>query len=129
MVTRDIESALLRRHVASDQGNRNVDIQKHPAVKTMNVIVPFNAAIVSAGLVREGQFLDQPVLREQMQSPVYGAITDPRIATTHALKNFARGQVALRPSNLVKHLCPLSCIPESLSGHLTAQSFYENESQ
>ena len=64
MVTADVESTLLRRDVQRHQGDRNVDVEQHAALQAVHVIVPFDTPVVPACLVREGQLLDQPVLRE-----------------------------------------------------------------
>jgi len=63
VMTRDVEAALFRRNVARNQGNRNIDIPQHAAVQAMHVIVPLDTPIVSTGLIRECQFLDQSVFR------------------------------------------------------------------
>ncbi len=95
MVTADVESALFRRDMKRHQGDRDVDVEEHSALQAMHVVVPFDTPVVPACLVRERQFLDQPVLREQVERPVDRAIRDAGIAPSHALENLARGQVAL----------------------------------
>ncbi len=127
MVTADVESALLRRHVQRHQGDRDVDVEEHSALQAVHVIVPFDTPVVPACLIRERQLLDQPVLREQVQRPVDRAVGDAGIAPPHALEDLARGQVALRPAHLVEHFRPLRCVSESLPGHRTTKR--DNESQ
>ena len=119
MVTANVESALFRCDVQRHQGDRDVDVEEHSALQAMHVIVPFDAPVVPAGLIGERQFLDQPVLRQQVQRSVYRAVGDTGVAPSYALEDLARGQVALRPTHLVEHLCPLSCVAESLPGHRT----------
>ena len=62
----DIEPTLLRGHVHGHESNGDVDIEQHAAGLAMHVIVPLHPAVVATGLVGEGQFLDQPMLREKM---------------------------------------------------------------
>ena len=121
VVTADVESALLRRDVKRHQGDGNIDVEKHSALQAMNVVMPFDSAVVPACLIGEGQLLDQPVLREQMQRTVDRAVGDARIAPPHALEYLARGQVVFRPADLIEHFRPLRCISESLPRHHTAK--------
>ncbi len=122
MVTADVESALLRRDVERHQGDRNVDVEEHPALQAMHVVVPLDATVVPARLIRERQFLDQSVLGEQMQRAVDRAVSDARVTPPNALEDLARRQVALRPANLVEDFRPLRCIAESLPCHSTANT-------
>jgi hypothetical protein len=117
VVTADVESTLFRRNVQCHQGDRDVDVEEHSAFQAMHVIVPFDTRVVPACLIGERQFLEQPVLRQQVQRPIDRAIGDARVAASHALENLAGGQVALRPTHLVEHFRPLGCISESLPGH------------
>jgi hypothetical protein len=119
VVTVDIESALLCRDVQRHKGDRDVDVEEHSTFQAVHVVVPFNTPVISAGLIGEGQFLNQPVLREQVQRAVDRAVGDARVAPPHALEDLARGQVALRPAYLVEHLRPLRCVSESLPRHFT----------
>jgi hypothetical protein len=127
VVTADVESGLFRRNVECHEGDRNVDVEEHPALQAVHVVVPFDAPIVPAGLIGERQFLDQPVFREKMQRAIDRAVGNARITPPHALKDLARGQVALRPADLVEHFRPLRCVSKSLARHRTAKR--DNESQ
>jgi hypothetical protein len=127
VVTIDVESALFCRHVKRHQGDRDIDIEQHPTLKAVHVIVPFNSPVVPACLVRERQLLDQPVLREEVQRPVNRAVADARVASSHALEDLAGGQVALRPAHYLKDLSPLCCVSESLPRHHITKR--DNESQ
>ena len=127
MVTVDVESALFRRDVQRHQGNRDVDVEEHPTLQAVHVIVPFDSPVVSACLVRERQLLDQPVLREEVQRPVNRAVADTWIASSHALEDLAGGQVALRPAHDLEDLSPLCCVTESLPRHRITKC--NNESQ
>ena len=127
VVAIDVESALLGRDVERHQGDRNVDVEEHSALQTVHVIVPFDTTVVPACLIRERQLLDQPMLGEQVKRPVDGAISNPRVAPTHALENLARCEMALRPAHLIEHFRPLRCVSESLPGHHTTKC--DNESQ
>ena len=64
MVTVDVKSTLLRRNMERHQCNRNVDIEQHPALQAVHMVVPFDAPVVPARLIRESQLLNQPVLGE-----------------------------------------------------------------
>ena len=126
MVTADVESTLFRRNVQCHQGDRDVNVQKHAALQTVHVVVPFDTPVIPACLICERQLLDQPVLREQMQRPIDRAVGDAWVAPPHTLENLARGQVTLRAPHLVEHFCPLGCVPESLPKHRTTKC--DNES-
>jgi hypothetical protein len=91
----DVETALLCGHVQRHQGDRDIDVEKHSTLQAMHMIVPFDTPIVPACLIRECQFLDQSVLREQMQRAIDRAVGDAGIAPSHALENLAGGQVSL----------------------------------
>ena len=95
MVAVDIEPALLRGHVHGHEGNGNIDIKQHAASLAMHVVVPFYPAVVAAGLVSKGQFLDQPVLRQQVKRAVNGAVSDVRIAPADMLENLPCGEMRL----------------------------------
>jgi hypothetical protein len=127
VVTIDVKSALFRRHVQRHQGNRDVDVEEHPTLQAVHVIVPFYSPVVPTCLVRERQLLDQPVLREEMQRPVNGAVADAWVTSSHTLEDLASGQVAMRPAHYLEDLSPLCCVSESLPRHRIAKR--DNESQ
>ena len=122
MVTVNVKSALLRRHVKRHQGDRDVDVEEHSTLEAMHVVVPFDTPVVAAGLIRERQLLDQPVLREEVQRPVDRAVGDAWIAPPDALEDLPCRQVALRPAHLVEYFRSLRCISESLPWHWTANT-------
>jgi hypothetical protein len=122
VVTADVESALFRRDVECHEGDGNVDVEEHAALQTVHVVVPLDAPIVAAGLVGERQLLDQSVFRQQVQRAIDRAIGDARVTPPHALKDLARGQVALRATHLVEDFRPLRCVSESFPSHCTAQT-------
>jgi hypothetical protein len=127
VVTVDVESALFRRHVQRHQGNRDVDVEEHPTLQAVHVIVPFDSPVVPACLISERQLLDQPVLREEVQRPVNRAVADAWVASSHTFEDLARGQVALRPAHDLEDLSPLCCVSESLPRHRITKR--DNESQ
>ena len=127
MVTVDIESALLCRDVQCHKGDRDVHVEEYSAFQAVHVVVPFDTPVIAAGLIGEGQLLDQPVLRQQVQRAIDRAVRDARVAPPHALEDLARGQVALRAAHLIEHFRPLRCISESLPWHHTTKR--DNESQ
>ena len=122
MVTTDVESALFRRHVERHQGNRNINVQEYPALQTVHVVVPLDAPVIPAGLIRERQFLDQSVLGEQVQRAVDRAVGDARVTPPDALEDLARRKVALRPAHLVEDFRSLCCMSESLPWHPTTNT-------
>ena len=122
MVTADVESALFRRDVECHQGNRNINVEEHPALQTVHVVVPLDAAVVPARLIRERQFLDQSMLGEQVQRAVDRAVGDARVTPPDALEDLSRRQVALRPTHLFEDFRSLRCISETSSWHWTANS-------
>ena len=127
MVTVDVESALFRRHVQRHQGNRDIDVEEHPTLQAVHVIVPFDSPVVPARLVRERQLLDHSVLREEVQCPVNRAVADAWVASSHSLEDLASGQVALRPAHYLEDLGPLCCVSESWPRHRITKC--DNESQ
>lgn len=89
----NVESTLLRGHVHGHQGNRDIDIQQHAACLAMHVVVPLHPAVIAASLVREREFLDQPMLRKKVKRAVNRAVPDMRIPATDTLENLPGGQV------------------------------------
>jgi hypothetical protein len=85
----------------------------------VHVVVPLDAPVIPAGLIRERQFLDQSVLGEQVQRAVDRAVGDSRVTPPDALEDLARRQVALRPAHLVEDFRSLRCMSESLPWHRT----------
>jgi hypothetical protein len=117
MVAGDIEATLLRSDVAGDQRHGNVDIQKHTTLQAVDVIVTLYATVVSAGLVRERQLLNQAVLGQKVERAIDGAVTNPRVAPPDTFKNLASGQVTLGEANLIEPRGTLNCVLEALSWH------------
>jgi hypothetical protein len=119
VVTADVESALFRCDVECHEGNGNVDVEKHSALQAVHMVMPLDAPVVPACLIGERQLLDQSVFREQVQRAIDRAISDARVTPPYALKDLARGQVALRPAHLVEHFRPLRCVSKSFPRHRT----------
>jgi hypothetical protein len=126
VMTRDVEPALLRRHVAGDQGDRDIDIEEHAAELAVDVIVPVDTRVVAARLVREGELLNQPMFREEMERPVDRPVADAGIGAPDALEDLAGCQVSLGTTNLFQHCRALGRIPKPWSWHLITE--LENES-
>jgi hypothetical protein len=63
-MARDVKTALLRGHVASDQGHRDVHIQQHATFQAVHVVMSLDTSIVSTRLIRERQLLNETVRRE-----------------------------------------------------------------
>lgn len=89
----DIEPALLRGHVHGHQGNRDIDIEQHAARLAMHVVVPLDPAVVATGLVRERQFLNQPMLGEEVERAVDRAVPDVRIPAADTLEYLSGREV------------------------------------
>ncbi len=116
VVVGDIKPTLFRRHVTCDQRHRNLNIQQSAAPEAMHVIVPFDATVVAARLVGEGELLDQAMFRQQMQRAVHGPVGYARIATSYAFEDLSGGQMLLRESHFLQHQRPLGRILELPSG-------------
>jgi hypothetical protein len=98
------KSALLFRHVPGDQRHRNVNVDERTAAGAENVVVPINPGVVTTGLISEAQFLDFAMLSQQVKRAIDSAVRNPRIALSHALEDFPRGQVAIRfPHHIENH--------------------------
>lgn len=113
----DFEPALLRSHVHGHEGNGNVDIEQHAAGLAMHVVMPLDPAVVTAGLVSKGQFLDQPMLRKQVQRAVDRAVSDVRIPPADSLEDLTSGEVQLRLADCRQHRGALGCVLEPLTWH------------
>lgn len=75
------------------------------------MIVTVGSTVVPARLIGEGQFLDQPMLDEQMERPVDGAVGQLWIALAYTLEDFARRQVLIRVLDNVENHRALRCLP------------------
>lgn len=113
----DIEPALLRGHMHGHQGYRDIDIEQHAAGLAMHVVVSLHPAVVAAGLVRERQLLDQPMLREKVKRAVHRAVPDVWVTAADALENLPGGEVRLRLTDNVQDSGALGCVPKPLTWH------------
>jgi len=113
----DLEPTLLRGHVHGHEGNGDIDIEQHAAVLAVNMVVPFYPAVVAAGLVREGQFLNQPMFREQVKRAVDRAVPNVWIAAANTLENLASGEMRLRLAHNFQYRGALGCVLEPLTWH------------
>ena len=59
------------------------------------MVVSLAPAVVAGSPIGEGELLDEPMLGQEMQRAIDRAVTDTRVAATHALEDLARGQVAI----------------------------------
>ena len=107
----DGEPAPLLRDMAGNQCLGNLDIAHQPTAGAVDMIVPVDPGIVTAGVIRKRQLLDQSVLRKQMQRPVNGAVRDARVSSPHPLENLASGEMLLRIDNLAQDHRPLGRLP------------------
>ncbi len=89
----DIEPALLRGHMHGHERNGNVDIEQHAARLAVHVVMPFHPAVIAAGLVSEGQFLDQPMFRKQVERAIDRAVSNVRIPAAYPLENLTGGEM------------------------------------
>lgn len=113
----DIEPALLRGHVHGHECNGDIDIEQYAARLAMHMVVPFYPAVVAAGLISEGQFLDQPMLGKEMKRAVDRPVPDMRIMTPDALEDLPSGEMRRRLADGLENRCALGCIPETLTWH------------
>jgi hypothetical protein len=131
VVARNVESALLARNVTSDERYRYIDVKQHTALQAVHVVVPIDPTVVATGLVGERQFLNQPMLSQEMQRSIDRAIGNPRVTPPHPLEDFAGREMSIRRPNLVQDLDSLRRIFESGSnqrGHQNTTNLNENES-
>ena len=117
MVTRDIKSALLGRDVASDESDRNVDVEQHPTLQAMHVIVSIDPAVIATSLIGERQLLNQAVFCEEMQRAVDRSVSDPRFTPPHTLEYFAGSEMTIGRPDFVQDFDPLRRVLESGSNH------------
>jgi hypothetical protein len=106
-MTGDIKSTLFRCHVARDQRNRDINVEKDSALQAVNVIVPLDAGVIAAGLISKRQLLNQAMLGQEMQCAIDRAIANAWILTAHALEDLTRGQMRLSVTNHIEDRCPL----------------------
>jgi hypothetical protein len=101
VVTCDIESTLLGRHVASDECDWYVDVEQYSALQAVHVVVPIDSAVIATGLIGERQFLNEAVLCQEMERSVDRAIGDPRVASPHTLENFSGSEMPFRRPDFI----------------------------
>ena len=103
VMVRNFEPALFRRDVTSDKRDRNLNIEQRTTCEAMHMIVPLNAAVISARLVGERQFLNQTVLSEKVQRPIDRAVCNAWVAPSHTLEDLASRQMLIREANLLQN--------------------------
>lgn len=81
--------------MGSHQGHGNFYIQNHAALGAVNMVVALCPSVVTAGLIRKRQLLDQTMFDEEVERSVDRAVADLRIAGTYALEDRGRRQVLL----------------------------------
>jgi hypothetical protein len=81
--------------VHGHQGNGNINIEQHAACLAMNMVVSLYPAVIATGLVRERQFLNQPVFREEVKRAVDRTVSNMRILAADSLKNLPGGEMRL----------------------------------
>jgi len=114
-MTGDAESAALFGNVGRQNRHGHLDIQNHAAACAMDVIMTLGATVIPAGLVGEGQFLNQTVLNQKMERTVDRAIADLGITSPYALKDFGCGQVLVGTGDNLMHQRTLGSWPERTS--------------
>lgn len=115
----DGEPGALFGDMGSHQGHGNFDIEDDAAGGAMDMIVPLGPPVVARGLIREGEFLDQAVLDEEMEGAVDGAIADPGITLTDALEDFSGGQVFIGGLDDTEDEGTLCSGAEALAGEIS----------
>lgn len=91
----DGEPGLLRGDVPRDQGDGHIDVDQEAATGAVDMVVPVNTLIEPAGLVGEGQLLDNIVAGQHMKRAIDRPVGDLRVLTANTFKDFPRGQVAV----------------------------------
>jgi hypothetical protein len=81
--------------VGGHEGHGDFDIEDDTTGGAMDVVVSLGAPVVPAGLIREREFLDQPMLDEEVQGAVDRAIADFGITLTDTLKDLGGSHVLL----------------------------------
>jgi hypothetical protein len=117
VMTVNVESALLGCHMHGHERDGNIDIKQHPACLAVHVIVPLHPAVVATRLVSKRQFLDQPMLRKQVERAIDRSVSNVRIAATDTLENLPRGEMGFRLADSLQHGDSLSCVLEPLTWH------------
>ena len=113
----DIKPALLRSHVHGHQSDRDIDIEQYPARLAVHMVVPLHPAVIATGLVGERQFLDKPMLCEEVKRAVHRAVPDVRVSAADTLKNLPSGEVRFRLTDDLQDCGALRCVLEPLTWH------------
>ena len=80
------------------QRDGNIDIEQDAACLTMHVVMPFHPSVIPAGLVGEGQLLDQAVLCKQVERAIDRPVPNMRVVAADTLEDFSGCEMRLRPA-------------------------------
>jgi hypothetical protein len=126
------EASLLLGDVSREECHRHVGIEQQPTVDALDVIVPVDALIEPARLIRKRQLLNHVVVGQDVQRPVDGPISQLRVLPPDTLEDLARGQVAFGRLDLAQDHRAL-CRVAVGSGHVVTshsdRSIVANESR
>lgn len=111
------EAGLLLGNVSREEGDWHVGVEQQSTVDALDVVMPVNALIEPAGLIRKGKLLDHVVVSKNVQRPVNGPVGQLRILAPDPLENLARGQMAFSRLDLVQNHRSLCRVPVG-SGHV-----------
>ena len=91
--------------------------EQHAAFLAVHEVMPLHPTIVAARLVGEGQFLDQPMLGQQVERAVDRTVSDVRILAPDAFEDLTGGEMRRRLTDDLQHRGALGCVLEPLTWH------------
>jgi hypothetical protein len=107
VVTGNNEPTPLFGDMAGDQCDRHLDIDEVTARRTEHMIVAISPTIISTCLISKRQFLDQPMLREEVQRAVDRAIGNFRISAANPFEDLASREMPIGCFDLCQNHRPL----------------------
>lgn len=95
VVAIDTEPRALFGDVCGHESDRNIYIHDNAALVTVDVVMAIDPFVEAAGLIGEGELLNEPVLGKQVQCSIDGAVGDGGILPTHAFKDLACSEMPI----------------------------------
>lgn len=71
----------------------HVNIQQHTACLAVHVIMPLYPAVIATRLISKGQFLNQPMLCQEVQRAVDRPVPNVWVSTTDTLEYLPGGEM------------------------------------
>ncbi len=94
-MTCDIEPRLLFRDMLGEQRNRYIHIHEQSTFSAMHMVVTIDTLVEAVGMIREREFLNQALLRKEVQGAIDRSIGNTGISPTDPFKNLAGGKMSL----------------------------------